>query len=92
MIDVELAIRNPLSFCLVRFLFGSLILHQKGTGFLIFWAFFESCGESDATDLSGGDNSAETQGDLRLCRERKSSILFSEYRRFFRRSAACTGH
>ena len=61
MIDVELAIRNPLSFCLVRFLFGSLILHQKGTGFLIFWAFFESCGESDATDLSGGDNSAETQ-------------------------------
>ena len=45
-------------------MFDSLILHQKGTGFLIFWAFFESCGESDATDLSGEDNSAETQVDV----------------------------
>ena len=75
MIDVELAIRNPLSFCLVRFLFGSLILHQKGTGFLIFWAFFESCGESDATDLSGGDNSAETQVFLFFTDSEKSDKL-----------------
>ena len=75
MIDVELAIRDPLSFCLVRFLFGSLILHQKGTGFLIFWAFFESCGKSDVTDLSGGDNSAETQAELKLIDGHLDDIL-----------------
>ena len=28
----------------IMFLFDSLILHQKGLGFLIFWPFFESCG------------------------------------------------
>ena len=34
---------SPPLFCLVEFCYGDLILHQKGIGFLIFWAFFESC-------------------------------------------------
>lgn len=41
-VKISRFIWNPLSFCLVRFLFSSLILHQKGIGFLIFLAFLKS--------------------------------------------------
>lgn len=42
-IEIKNEKRNPPIFCLVRFLFGSLILLQKRRGFLIFLAFSESC-------------------------------------------------
>ena len=43
-------------------LFGSLILHQKGMRFLIFWAFFESCLWQHMEKYAAVDKTAETQG------------------------------
>ena len=53
--------RNPLSFCLVRFLFGSLILHQNERRFLIFLDILETCSQQHiennvVVDKNGGNS------------------------------------
>ena len=42
-------------------MFGSLILHQKGIGFLIFWSFLESCLWQHMKKYAAVDKTAETQ-------------------------------
>jgi hypothetical protein len=59
----------------VRFLFGSLILHQKGMGFLIFWEISESCLLKVLKKTVILDKSTETQDKYGLTNGKEFAIL-----------------